>query len=42
VVIAGLIGVIMNQARLQLEPGLPVPAIALIPGGLQASANWRF
>ena len=42
VVVAGLVGVVMNQSRLQLEPRLPVPAIALIPGGLKASANWRF
>jgi hypothetical protein len=42
VVVAGLVGVVMNQSRLQLEPRLPVPAIALIPGGLQVSANWRF
>ncbi len=42
VVVAGLVGVVMNQSRLQLAPQLPQPAIALIPGGLQASANWRF
>lgn len=42
VVVAGLVGVVMNQSRLQLEPRLPVPAIALMPGGLQASASWRF
>jgi hypothetical protein len=42
VVVAGLVGVVMNQSRLQLAPRLPAPAIALIPGGLQASANWRF
>jgi hypothetical protein len=42
VFVAGLVGVVMNQSRLQLEPRRPVPAIALIPGGLQVSANWRF
>jgi hypothetical protein len=42
VVTAGLVGVVMNQSRLQLEPRRAVPAIALIPGGLQVSASWRF
>jgi hypothetical protein len=42
VLVAGLVGVVMNQSRLQLAPRLPTPAVALIPGGLQASANWRF
>lgn len=39
-VVAGLVAVVMNQPRLQLEPGRSVPAIALIPGGLQVSTNW--
>jgi hypothetical protein len=42
VVVAGFIGVVLNQARLQLEPRRPVPAVALTPGGLQVSANWQF
>jgi hypothetical protein len=42
VVVAGLVAVVMNQSRLQLAPRRPVPAIALIPDGLEVSANWRF
>lgn len=42
VVVAGLVGVVMNQSRLQLETRRVGPAIALIPGGLQVSASGRF
>jgi hypothetical protein len=42
VFVTGLVGLIMNQSRLQLDPRRAMPAIALVPGKLQVSANWRF
>jgi formate hydrogenlyase subunit 3/multisubunit Na+/H+ antiporter MnhD subunit len=42
VVIGGLIGVILNQPRLQLEPSHAQPVVAVISRGALFSARWEF
>ncbi len=42
VVIGGLIGVILNEPRLQLEPSHAQPVIAVISGGALFSTRWEF
>lgn len=42
VVIAGVIGLIVNQPRTQLDPDQPLPTVAPAPGGATVSMSWGF
>lgn len=40
--IAGTIGVVMNEPRMIVQPRSPVPAIMPLPGGAVSTMTWRF